>query len=563
MKGSVAEPSAKSESSTETDPLAERERMQFDRAFFAGQKEKALGNYDRALEYFFEALRIDGSNGTVMYELSLLYLEFQNVPQAQFFCEGAVEVEPNNRWYRMVLADIYGLQRNYEAQAGQYAELEKIEPSNPEHSFNLAITLLQQNDLKGALKVYEQMEKQYGVIEEIALQKELIYLKLGSIDKATAELEKLIATSPDNVQYYVLLAELFMANDMTDEARMEYDRALELFPNAAEVHLGLAGFYEENGQYDKALKSYVIAFQNPDLNIDAKMGVILKYYERSGRDPNLKEDAFMLVEAVINAHPNNPKGYAVQGDFYLREQDGKKARESFRKSIDAGATQYAIWQQVLLLDADMGDMKALLEESTAALELFPAQPLVYLLNGFALMADEQYESATEILESGREFAIGNKSLQAQFDSYLGDAYHHVGNDKKSDSYYEKALAFDSDNAVVLNNLAYYLSVRGEKLEKAEQYSKKSNELSPNNGTNQDTYAWVLYKLGRYDEALNWIQKAVSNGGGESVEVREHYGDILFKLGQTDAAVEQWEKARELGGASDLIEQKIREQKLYE
>lgn len=563
MKDSTAVSSSTSESSTETDPLGERERMQFDRAFFAGQKEKALGNYDRSLDYFLESLRIDGSNGAVMYELSLLYLEFQNIAQAQFFCEGAVQVDPNNRWYRMVLADIYGLQRNYEAQGEQYIQLQKIEPNNPEHSFNLAITLLQQNNLKGALKVYEQMEKQYGVVEEISLQKELIYVKLGDIDKAAAELKKLIASDPQNVQYYVLLAELYMANDMLVEAKAEYDRALELFPGAPEVHLGLAGYYEEQGQFDLALKSYVIAFQDPDLNIDPKMGVILNYYERSGRDPNLKEDAFMLVQAVIDAHPNNPKGYAVQGDFYLREEEPEKALESFRKSIDAGATQYPIWQQVLLLDADLGDMDALLEESTEALEYFPAQPLVYLLNGFALMANEQYEQAVEILESGREFALGNKPLQAQFDSYLGDTYHQIGNDKKSDTYYEKALAFDDNNAVVLNNLAYYLSVRGEKLDKAEEYSRKSNELSPNNGTYQDTYAWVLYKLGRYDEALSWIQKAVANGGGESGEVREHYGDILFKLGQTDKAVEQWEKAQELGGASELIEQKIREQKLYE
>ena len=118
---------------TEVDPLPERERMQFDRAFFQGQKEKALGNYDRSLEYFLEALRIDGGNGAVMYELALLYLEFQNVAQAQFFSEGSVEVDPENRWYRMVLGDIYGLQRNYEAQANQYRALEKLEPSNPEH----------------------------------------------------------------------------------------------------------------------------------------------------------------------------------------------------------------------------------------------------------------------------------------------------------------------------------------------------------------------------------------------------------------------------------------------
>ena len=548
---------------TEIDPLPERERMQFDRAFFQGQKEKALGNYDRSLEYFLEALRIDGGNGAVMYELALLYLEFQNVTQAQFFSEGSVEVDPNNRWYRMVLGDIYGLQRDYEAQAEQYRALEKLEPTNPEHSFNLAITLLQQNDLKGALKVYNQMEEHYGIVEEVSLQKELIYVKLDDLDKAANELEKLIEFNPYEVRYYVLLAELYLANGRTEEAKSEYLRALELFPNAPQVHLGRAALYEEEGAYDKALKSYILAFQNPDLNIDAKMQVILKYYERSGRNPELKEDAFLLVETVIQAHPNDPKGYSVLGDFYLREQKPEEAREAFRVAIANGGNQFPIWQQVLLLDADLGDMESLEKESAQALELYPAQPLVYLLNGFSLMASEQYEAATDPLEQGLDYALGNPALQAQFYSYLGDAYHQLENDKKSDENYKNALAIDMNNAPVLNNFSYYLSVRGENLELAEKYSKKSNELEPNNATYEDTYAWVLYKLEKYADALVWIEKAIQNGGGESGEVREHYGDILFKLGRINDAVIQWEKAKELGGASAFLEQKLLEQKMYE
>lgn len=561
QKTVVSNPAEKAEK--ETDPLPERERMQFDRAFFNGQKDKALGNYDRALEYFLEALRIDGSNGAVMYELSLLYLEFQNVAQAQFFSEGSVEVDPGNRWYRMVLGDIYGIQRNYEKQAEQYRALEKLEPTNPEHSFNLAITLLQQNDLKSALKVYNEMEERYGIVEEISLQKELIYVKLDELDKAAHELEELIEFNPYEVRYYVLLAELYLANSKVDEAKEQYDRALSLFPTAPEVHLGLAALYEEEGQYDLALKSYIIAFQNPDLSIDPKMQVILKYYERSGRNTELRNDAFLLVESVIQAHPGDPKGYSVLGDFYLRDKKPEEAREAFRQAISNGGNQYPIWQQVLLLDADLGDMASLEKESAQALTLYPAQPLVYLLNGFSLMATEKYDLAAESLEQGLDFAVGNPALQAQFYSYLGDTYHQLKQDQKSDKNYEKALAIDENNPAVLNNYSYYLSVRGQKLELAERYSKKSNELDPNNPTYQDTYAWVLFKLGRYSEALEWIEKVVSNGGGNSGEVREHYGDILFKSGRVDDAVIQWQNAKEIGGASEIIDQKINEQRMYD
>ncbi|MBK7384433.1 MAG: hypothetical protein IPI81_14055, partial [Flavobacteriales bacterium] len=59
--------------------------------------------------------------------------------------------------------------------------------------------------------------------------------------------------------------------------------------------------------------------------------------------------------------------------------------------------------------------------------------------------------------------------------------------------YDKALARIPDDATTLNNYAYYLSVRGEQLEKAERMSKRSNELAPGQPSYQDTYAWVLFR----------------------------------------------------------------------
>ncbi len=94
-------------------------------------------------------------------------------------------------------------------------------------------------------------------------------------------------------------------------------------------------------------------------------------------------------------------------------------------------------------------------------------------------------------------------------------------------------------------------------------SFKCNELEPNNGTYQDTYAWVLYELKEYDEAKEWLLKALLNGSEKSPVVVEHYGDILYVLGEVEEAVNQWKKAKELGGSSKFLNQKIEEKKLYE
>ena len=98
---------------------------------------------------------------------------------------------------------------------------------------------------------------------------------------------------------------------------------------------------------------------------------------------------------------------------------------------------------------------------------------------------------------------------------------------------------------------------------AEKMAKLAVELDPYNQNNLDTYAWVLYKLNKYDKALEWIEKAYNNGGKESGVVLEHYGDILYQLGSKDKALDFWKQALEKEDYSDLLNKKVDDQKLYE
>jgi len=141
-------------------------------------------------------------------------------------------------------------------------------------------------------------------------------------------------------------------------------------------------------------------------------------------------------------------------------------------------------------------------------------------------------------------------LQANIYGGLGDIYNSLKMYKASDAAYMEAIRLDSTNVTAMNNLAYYLSLRKERLDEATKYAAKATDLQPNNGTFEDTYAWVLFADGKYDEALVWIQKALKNTNPQTSVLLEHYGDILFKLGKTNDAVKQWTLALEKGVDSD-------------
>jgi Tfp pilus assembly protein PilF len=144
---------------------------------------------------------------------------------------------------------------------------------------------------------------------------------------------------------------------------------------------------------------------------------------------------------------------------------------------------------------------------------------------------------------------------------LGDVSSQLEEYEISDDSYEKALVIEPNNALVLNNYAYYLSVRNLELNRAEKMSKKSNILDENNAAYQDTYAWIMYQKGDYNEALKWMEKAIISAGDDSsAEMYDHYGDILLKLNQKDKAIKNWEKSLEIDSNRKETTQKIQQHK---
>jgi tetratricopeptide (TPR) repeat protein len=205
----------------------------------------------------------------------------------------------------------------------------------------------------------------------------------------------------------------------------------------------------------------------------------------------------------------------------------------------------------------------LASDSEEAIDLFPNYPLPYFFAGIGNFQLKDFVKARAYLESGKDYVVGNDPLLEQFYSSLGDTYNELKMYEASYEAYDNALKINPENSIVLNNYSYYLSLRAEKLDKAETMSRKSVDLDPYNHNNLDTHAWVLYQLEKYDDALEWIEKAYRNGGDSSGVVLEHYGDILYKLGKKDEAFDYWNKAKEQQDYSEFLDKKIKDKKLYE
>jgi tetratricopeptide (TPR) repeat protein len=538
--------------------LSEKDRLDFTFLYFNATKETLLGNYSEAAKLFEKCIQIDGSNPAPMFELGKIYLQKNDLKYAEFLLKAATEFDPQNFWYQFYYAEALKKNKKFQEVVKVYEKLVKYYPQKTEYYYELANAYQAVNRVEDALKTYVLLEKKIGVTEEVAIQKQRLYLHQGKFDKACAEVQKLIDTNPGEMQYYNYLAELYLVNGFKEKALEVFNRALKLSPENPYVHLGLSEYYKEIQDKDNYFKELIFAFGSPELDIDTKVKKLLSFYTLSETSDEYKVQSYKLLDAMVASNPKEAKTFSFYGDFLYRDGRMREARDSYLKAVEFDKSKLVIWNQVLFIDNDLSDFAQMDTHSVQAIELFPNEASLYLLNGIANIQNKKTPDAIYILNKGLSLVVDNSMMLGQFYANLGDCYYRSKEMAKSDSSYDKALELNPNDVYVLNNYSYYLSLRNEKMEKAEAMSKKSNELEPNNASYQDTYGWILYGLKKYDLAKTWLEKALANGGEKNGTIMEHYGDILYKLNDPRKALEYWTKAQLVGAGSETLQRKINE-----
>ncbi len=539
---------------------SEQEQQISEGLFLDGLKYFLLEDFDQALKLFQKAHTLTPANAALNYKIAETNLMLQKAGTAVPYAQAAIAQDSKNTYYYLLLAQLYAEQKQYTEAAQTYNALLQHVPGSEQYLFNLADLYISQSRFDDALNTYERVEKQFGPLEQVSINRQQIYMRQKNVSKALAEGEKLIATNPTEIRYFLAQAELYNASQKPDQAIQTLQRALHLEPENPFAHLMLSDLNRQKGNLQESERQVKKAFESRELDIDTKVRILVDFI-RQLPNPELENVALELVKLTTDAHPEEAKAFAVAGD--LQSIVGKKdlARNNYLKAVKLDDSHFKIWQQIVLLDAELSQADSLVAHSEQALELFPNQAVFWFYNGTGHLIEKKFDKAVKSLEHGKRLSASEPELAMQFNIQLGDSYNALKNYSKSDEAYEAALAIDANNDHVLNNYSYFLSMRNEKLPKAKEMASRLVKKNPNNPTYLDTYAWVLYKMEDYAAALKYLEEAITLS--DDATIVEHYGDVLFKIGKKEDAVKQWQKAKLKGEASAFIDRKIKEKKLYE
>ena len=532
--------------------------------FSKGIEEKYKENEPEAIKYFEEALKYFPQDDASMYELSALYLnDPQKIADAFNMIEQAAKLKPDNKWYQLRLAQLYSQDRNYQAAKEIYKVLFEKDPQNIEYFDFYIETLLNTRELVEALDVLDVIEEQIGQNEYISLQRIDIYREQNNEQKIFEEFEKLIEIAPENTRYASMLAVMYRNAKRDEDAFRIYQRIKEIEPENENVNISLMEYYLDKNQNEKAFLEFIAALKNKNLEYSIKVNIFNLWFEgKDQNDKKIQAEARETGEIFLDIYPEQPMGYFIIGNIYLTSSDYPKAKEYYLKALEKDKKNLEVYFNLCFADISLEDYNDLIAHADEAIQCNQLIPIFYLFKGIGYINIDDYEQAIKVLEKGRKLSTSN-DLTRDFNIHIGNAYLSLG--KRHEMYlaYDRVLAIEPDNIFILNNYAYFLSLDNKDLDKALAMSEKTIKAEPKNSTYLDTYAWVLYKMGRYEEAKKYMKKAFKYEKNPQGTNYEHLGDILFKLGDKKGAVKNWKKAKNFSDTSEFLDKKITDEILYE
>ncbi len=522
------------------------------------------GNYDAAFDLLKHCIELNPYAAEAYYGLTPLYAEMGMDTLALENMEKAVSLRPDNVTYQERLAQTYLGTKQWDKAINTYERIMSYSPTRTD-VLGILIQLYGQNkDYDNIIRCLDRVENIEGASEQTALSKMHIYSLKGEKDKELQVLEDLVKKHPNDMNYRVMKGNWLIQNGMHEEAFEEYQFALRQDPKHVAARLSLLDYYRtlDKDSLANALQEDIL--ESPEIPTNDKVMLVRKVVaenEQNGADSTQVLDLFHRVLSKPQHSADMTAMYAAYLQMKNFPQDSINTvyYQALKIEPDNASVRLALIQS-LWKEQNFDEIIRLSKEAT---QYNPDEMAFYYFLGVCYFQKGNNDASLDALRRGvsQINSKSNKEFVSDFYAIMGDILHEKGKSTEAYAAYDSCLQWKPDNISCLNNYAYFLSEEDKDLDKAERMSKKTIDEEPENPTYLDTYAWILFKQQRYEEAQKYIDKVLELSPSPDATLLEHAGDIYSKTGNTKEAVAFWKKALEgKSKNAKLIRKKIKQRK---
>ena len=416
----------------------------FQESFFEALKQKGIENYELALEVLAKAEKAakedPEAKAVVYFEMAKNQSKLKRYEEAEANFNKVLQARGDQLDVLEALYDLYYQQKNYEAAIPLVIKLIEIDSDYKEDLANLYSRTKQ---FDKSLKVLDELDELWGESDYRDALRARIYRQTRNTSGQIEELEDKIDANPKKEKDYLNLIYLYSEEGNNQKA---FETAMQLLknnPKSELVHLALYKFYLTDGKIDEALGSMKTVFASQEIDRTAKYKVLGDFIQFVNENPNYEKELTSIVN--LFAKKNNGQVFEKLGDYYLSKGQKEEALVLYEKGIALDDDNYSLLKNTLLLQIDFKKYEAASILSKAALEIFPAQALIYLLNGVANNGLQQADLAIETLEMGIDYLLDDKKMEHDFYEQLAIAYTIKGETQKANLFAKKALDLKDPN----------------------------------------------------------------------------------------------------------------------
>lgn len=544
-------------------PTAEQRKYEY--YFLESVKLEQLGRYDEAYEMLQHCLAICPTAPSALYKTANYHFALNQKEKVAEALLGAVEGAPDNYWYRQTLAAYYQSNREYDKAIAAIEEMQQRFSSRNSELLPALVNLYSHTgQYDKVIDALTRLEQLTGKSEPISMEKMRNYLLMGNKEGAFSEMEALAAEYPDNLYYRVILAEVYMDHGRAPESEPLLQAVLAEDPDNGPAKITLSEYYRQQADTARYLAWADSVVMSSDVNDDFKVRMMAQLITD-------KTDSTWVMElferAIAQPQQSAKLGHLCVQYMLSLQQPKERVRPILLRMLEVEPDHIPARSQLLSYAAQRNDIEEMISICSEGIDYTPeVLPYYYYKGiGLAVYMNRPEEALETYRQAIRQVTEGSDAeMVADIYTAMGDLLHEQGKPAEAYACYDSALQYKPGNILVLNNYAYFLAEEGGDLERAEQMSRRTIEAEPDNATYLDTYAWILYKLQRYEEALVYMERALAAEVEPSDVLYEHAGDICHKLGDKAKALDYWRKAldlqRQSGTVNKDLEKKIKTMK---
>lgn len=416
----------------------------FQENFFEALKQKGIENYELALEALQKAERAAKKDpiqeAVVHFEMAKNLTKLKRFEEAEDNFKAVLQTTGERMDVQEALYELYYQQRNYTA---AIPLVEKLIKKDDDYKEDLANLFHRTKQYDKALELLDELDEDWGEsVYRDSLRKQ-IYQITGNSEGAITNLESKIEKNSKNEQDYLNLIYLYSQEGNTQKAFEIAQELLKNNPNSKKAHLALYKFYLEEGNIAEAIHSMKTVFKALEIDKAEKYKVLSDFLNFVSENPQYETELESLIPLLSESNSGN--FYEQLGNYFIQKKNKEVALQFFEKGAALDTDNFSLIKNTILLQIDTGKYTEAASLSENSLTVFPAQALLYLLNGVVNNHLNNSEKAIESLEMGVDFLLDDPKMEKDFYEQLSKAYTQKGDSKKANFYAKKASEINLSN----------------------------------------------------------------------------------------------------------------------